>query len=541
MSRRLCPHRHPLDLPLPSLPSLLFCPPSRSLSFRSLAAHKHPLRSPHTPGRVELFALLLARHTRIPAIVVKGGDGAPFMLSPTEALPRAPGIGIFTCCARDHLMTDDDGEQRTIPCDKVGFNLIRRSLMSFGGTVQTVCCDAPQDNIARVVLQMLEKRREYYLGSGELLHFRMWSAISHRIMQGLSQSGIVTPPATVAEFLIANRFNSAHENEKSGSGFGPLMFASMQGNVAVVRELITTHNTDVNARILSNEMNADFGLEKGDTALGMAAFFCPELQVCDTVSVLLEAGADPNSKNYGIGATPLMGAVVGQSLEAIRALLASDKIDLEVEMTLNHATALNMAGYLGTYDIVKALILAGANKWHRNDNGGFILSDMAHNPIADPSWFDLVCGSFDERRSGAGVEEYINLPVMPLNLKWKSISFACRTILRLGISRSDIIMGLAHDKGGTPLACAARQGNLKVVRWLLNNGALKSIRYTNQLGFSALDLSRIFGPHREVSTAHYTMKHLIPTVFATLFNAPFSFQVEDEIGSVMLDQSSSRS
>ena len=30
--------------------------------------------------RVELFSLLLARHSRIPAIIVKGGDATPYML-----------------------------------------------------------------------------------------------------------------------------------------------------------------------------------------------------------------------------------------------------------------------------------------------------------------------------------------------------------------------------------------------------------------------------------------------------------------------------
>ena len=95
------------------------------------------------PSRVELFALLLARHSRIPAIIVKGGNGAPFMISPTEVLPRAPGLGTFTCCARGHVMTDSDGVERTIPCDK--------------------------SKIGGVVFQMVEKRREFLLGSGDLL------------------------------------------------------------------------------------------------------------------------------------------------------------------------------------------------------------------------------------------------------------------------------------------------------------------------------------------------------------------------------------
>ena len=60
-------------------------------------------------------------------------QAAPFMISPSEAMPRAPGLGSFTCCSRNHVMTDDGGEQQTIPCDK--------------------------DKIGAVLLAMVEKKR----------------------------------------------------------------------------------------------------------------------------------------------------------------------------------------------------------------------------------------------------------------------------------------------------------------------------------------------------------------------------------------------
>ena len=80
----------------------------------NLLAHSrtHLLR----PGRVELFALLLARHNITPAIIVKGGDASPYMISPTAAVPRAPGLGTFTCCSRNHVMADEHGVEKTIPC-----------------------------------------------------------------------------------------------------------------------------------------------------------------------------------------------------------------------------------------------------------------------------------------------------------------------------------------------------------------------------------------------------------------------------------------
>ena len=131
---------------------------------------------------------------------------------------------------------------------------------------------------------------------------------------------------------------------------------------------------------------------------------------------------------------------------------------------------------------------------HRNDNGGFLLTDIAYNPIADPSWFELAC---------ATSMEDINAVARPRSLKWKTINFAMRAVFKFGISHSALAIDFAHTDGTTPLSCASRQGNVKVVRWLLNNGALKSLHLKTQNGRSPLDLSRIFGPHREVSRPCY--------------------------------------
>ena len=50
--------------------------------------------------RVEQAALLLARFTVIPAIIVKGSDAPLSTGSPMEVFSNAPGLGKLTCCAR---------------------------------------------------------------------------------------------------------------------------------------------------------------------------------------------------------------------------------------------------------------------------------------------------------------------------------------------------------------------------------------------------------------------------------------------------------
>ena len=114
----------------------------------------------------------------------------------------------------------------------------------------------------------------------------------------------------------------------------------------------------MNARVLVDDLNAEFGVERGNDALGMAAFSCPHAQAHEIVSVLLESGADPNSRTYGSGGTPLMAAVVGHSSEAVRALLACERLDLEIGLKVNNPTELNIGGIKGTYDIVEAAVVA---------------------------------------------------------------------------------------------------------------------------------------------------------------------------------------
>ena len=143
-------------------------------------------------------------------------------------------------------------------------------------------------------------------------------------------------------------------------------FACVSGNLPVVNGLVDNGGVDVSARTLV-ELR-DLGMEKGMTALMLAAAICPndQNQIYDVVAALLAAGADPNTAAAS-GLTPLMAAVGSLKVENVVALLncAGDKLDLEKTIPLNHASALNIAAYLSTIEVIKVLIQAGANKAHR--------------------------------------------------------------------------------------------------------------------------------------------------------------------------------
>ena len=161
------------------------------------------------------------------------------------------------------------------------------------------------------------------------------------------------------------------------------------------------------------------------------------------------------------------------------------------------------------------------------------MTDVAHNPSSDASWFELVCGSPRDDSSTHNGWDDVNTVQIPRTFLWSTIHSVARSVSRLGLSRSEVVMDLAHHTGSTPLSCAAQRGNLKAVRWLLQHGAGDSTLQKNRVGCTPLDVSRIFGPHREVSQSAPPPLARNAT-YSSLLQPPLLRQVEGEIASVVL-------
>ena len=361
------------------------------------------------------------------------------MISPSAAISRSPGTGTMICCERGHTKMGNDGVKRTIPCRKSSF--------------------------ATVMLTMLKKRREFLLGSGDLVNYRMWTALTPSVMQGLPSDDLPALPSSVEEFISAYRFNSARDEENHGVGLCPILLSAMSGNLAVVNELISQYNVDVNAQLQMHFY--EYGVQQGATALTFSAALCPQDKVHAVISALLAAGADPNAQNMQ-GTSPLMAAAKYLSLEGTRALLAcgGDALDLEKGSKANNATALNAAAFMGTTEIVDALVQAGANRKHIEDGGGSKLTDACSNPAADVRMLEVLC------RGDRSLRSNINDQMKARTAKFKMIDIAAQTAFRVqGSTASPIVMGRAHCEGSKALHFSARSGNAKLIRWLLDNGA----------------------------------------------------------------------
>ena len=341
---------------------------------------------------------------------------------------------------------------------------------------------------------MIEKKREYLLGLGDLVNYRVWTSLIPSVMQGLASAASSALPTSVDDFVTTYHFSGPRDEENQGSGVTPLMLAALSGNLAVVNELISKCHVDVDAR-LQIDLH-QFGAEKGSTALALSAGMCPESNVHDVVAALLAAGSNPNSASKQ-GTSPLMAAVVYQSLAGVRALLvcARGELDLEQELKANRATALSVASFAGSTAIVDALVEAGAKRKHIEDGGGNKLTDAASNPAADVPMLEALCRP---DFGGHSLRDNINDPMRARTVKFLVIDFVCRQAAKLGAARSLLVMGRAHCQGSTPLHMAARAGNTNLCRWMLMNGARPSLHIRNKMGYLPIDLAGVFGPHFEV-------------------------------------------
>ena len=240
-------------------------------------------------------------------------------------------------------MPDKDGIMRTIPCDKVA--------------------------IAKVMWGLIKAKLDHLRITNQTDAYRKWCAVMPHVMEGLTlpEEAAAFMPTSVEDFLRLYRFKSANSEEgKHGSGYTPLFFAALSGNLPVARALLENHKADPHVGI--NQFDVAVGWDKGSTALHAVCCMCPHEQTDEMVALLLRNGADPNRSSKG-GGTPLHASVWWHSQPGFHALLkhAKDTLRLDIGLTINNASALGLAAYGSSPEIVEALLDAGANVAHIND------------------------------------------------------------------------------------------------------------------------------------------------------------------------------
>ena len=157
------------------------------------------------------MTLLLARHNDIPAIVVRGGESAPYMVSPVMALTSRPGTGELTCCERGHKLTDRNGAEVELVCDKLRFApMLFNSCRSDEGAAS----------------------------EETLLDYRWWTAPAPE-QDCMFSEELLPQPETIEAFLVEYRFESPSTNRTRVQDF-PRPFRRTVRNLAVLRAGVGT-------------------------------------------------------------------------------------------------------------------------------------------------------------------------------------------------------------------------------------------------------------------------------------------------------------
>jgi ankyrin repeat protein len=170
---------------------------------------------------------------------------------------------------------------------------------------------------------------------------------------------------------------------------------------------------------------------------------------------------------------------------------AEGKLRIDVGTKLSNASPLSLAAYVSTTEIVAALVGAGANAGQINDVGANTLMDAVSNPACTLEMLELLYSS--DNKIG------VNQVRIPRTRKWYLISRLVESMHKSRfVSNTDLIMSMAHGRGGTALHFAARGGHVQSISWLLEHGAHQSVHVRNKLGCTPIDVARIFGPFPEI-------------------------------------------
>ena len=253
----------------------------------------------------------------------------------------------------------------------------------------------------------------------------------------------------------------ADANGTSEEGQTALMTASLNGNVDAIKVLLK-NGAKVNA-------TEPF---KGQTALMWAA----GENNASAIPLLIEFGADVKAKSKA-GYTPLLFAVLNNHIEAAKALLAHGA-NIE-DQAPDGTTALNMATVNAYYDLASVLLDLGANPnaadprgsalfsvvWLRKPGTSWEAAALASEPETVPRPTGKVTGLQLAKKlidKGANPNARITWKEMPMTKG-------------LGTTRNppNINLGRHHLSfvGATPYYCAARNGDVALMRLLVENGA----------------------------------------------------------------------
>jgi ankyrin repeat protein len=347
------------------------------------------------------------------------------------------------------------------------------------------------------------------------------------------------------EALLAGGPNPEQVNASTPDGMSALLFAAQNDDLAMAQQLLesgadaqlanrygvtplwlaaTNRSAPMVELLLAHGADAKATMPHGETALMAAA----RSGGVESLRLLLAAGADPNASEAGMGETALMWAAAENHADAIRVLIAGganpDMHSNELHLApMNWAqvgmvstilpvggwTALMFATRQDSHDAALALAEMGANLDEQDPDGTTALGIAIINAHYDLATALLEAGADPNvvDRTGAGalysavemvsLGREIGIPERPQFQELDAVDMLHRVLAHgadpnarqasPAIARHHGFGDRSLGEGATALMRAARSGDLKSIRILLEAGADPHLAMAN--GLTALDIA----------------------------------------------------
>lgn len=288
----------------------------------------------------------------------------------------------------------------------------------------------------------------------------------------------------IARLLVASGANAAIVDS---AGYTPLHVAARSSSTQLL-ELLLAKRANVNATSKTGDTplsgaiaserweNAKFLIAKGadirsDTGEGTALIMAARHGSRELVELLVGKGADVRAKNRS-GLTALHYAAVNGHRDVAEYLIdkgADVNAASVVKDGRNVAPPLMGAAYRGRFDVVKLLVIRGANLNFRNRDGGNVVSSAAfggHREIVE--WLVDNGAEVNPFDKDSDVTQGINLP---LYAAVYSATFSGNLeMVRFLIAKGANVNAKARN-GETALGYAKQHGLKEIIALLVANGA----------------------------------------------------------------------
>ncbi|KAL2854509.1 ankyrin repeat-containing domain protein [Aspergillus pseudoustus] len=279
--------------------------------------------------------------------------------------------------------------------------------------------------------------------------------------------------------------NGANVNATDLNGRTPLLWAAWNGNLNLVRLLLSTGGADVNARDAGGATPLSVAAQSGYTAIA---------------KVLLETeGINVNAADTIYARAPLSMAAEGGHVEIVRLLLETGKVDLDTNNWRVQASFF-WAAERGFEGVVRLLLATGKVDFNATftSQGASALCQAARNGRAGVVKMFLDFSA----RSGVGVDE-VNLDVRDESWGRTPLAWAVAgghvDVMEVLLATGRVDLDARDASGQSALALAAEYGHTAAARMLLEaaekgNGVI-DVNAAGEQGWTPLLLAASGGWH----------------------------------------------